>query len=176
MPRCVTALVLALLAVLLAASAAAAGGNARRVGAVDGLEPQVLAALNAARAERGLPALRLSRPLSAAADVQSRAMATRGFFAHESPDGSPFWKRVQRFYGESGYGLWSVGENLLWSSPDVDAQAAIKLWLASPKHRENMLDPRWREVGLAAVHADSAPGTYGGRAVTIVTAEFGVRR
>ena len=31
-------------------------------------------------------------------------------------------------------------------------------------------------IGLAAVHTHSAPGTYGGREVTIVTADFGVRR
>jgi len=34
----------------------------------------------------------------------------------------------------------------------------------------------WREVGVAAEHFDSAPGPFGGRSVTIVTADFGVRR
>jgi uncharacterized protein YkwD len=45
----------------------------------------------------------------------------------------------------------------------------------SPPHRANLLSPRWREVGLAAVHVGRAPGVYGGREVTIVTADFGVR-
>ena len=49
------------------------------------------------------------------------------------------------------------------------------MWLASPPHRANLLDPHWREVGLSAVHATSAPGVYGGEAATIVTADFGVR-
>jgi hypothetical protein len=39
-----------------------------------------------------------------------------------------------------------------------------------------MLNPRWLEVGVGAVYAPSAPGVYGGRDVTIVTADFGVRR
>jgi hypothetical protein len=38
-----------------------------------------------------------------------------------------------------------------------------------------MLMARWREIGRAAVHLASAPGAYGGRAVTILTADFGVR-
>jgi uncharacterized protein YkwD len=71
---------------------------------------------------------------------------------------------------------WSVGENLLWSSPSVDASGALSMWFNSPEHRKNMLTPRWREIGLSAVHVSAAPGTYGGREVTIVTADFGVRR
>jgi hypothetical protein len=39
-----------------------------------------------------------------------------------------------------------------------------------------MLTTRWREIGLSAVHVASAPGAYGGREVTIVTTDFGVRR
>ena len=48
--------------------------------------------------------------------------------------------------------------------------------MGSPGHRANLLSPRWREIGIAAVHAASAPGVYGGHEVTIVTADFGVRR
>ncbi len=38
------------------------------------------------------------------------------------------------------------------------------------------MNPRWREIGVSAVHAASAPGTYKGMDVTIVTTDFGVRR
>jgi uncharacterized protein YkwD len=102
-------------------------------------------------------------------------MAAGGFFMHESADGTAFWKRVQRFYKE-GRGYWSVGENLLWSSPDVDAGGAIQMWLDSPPHRKNLLTARWREVGISAIHVAAAPGVFGGHEVTIVTADFGVRR
>jgi hypothetical protein len=50
------------------------------------------------------------------------------------------------------------------------------MWLDSAAHRKIMLTARWREVGLSAIHVTSAPGTFGGREVTIVTADFGVRR
>jgi uncharacterized protein YkwD len=127
------------------------------------------------RIQHGLLPLKLSRPLSAAALQHAHEMAEDGYFSHDSADGSAFWKRVQRYYGSNGFGLWSVGENLLWSSPNVDATGAIKMWMESPEHRANLLTPRWREIGLAAVHQAGAPGAYHGLDVTIVAADFGVR-
>jgi uncharacterized protein YkwD len=87
-----------------------------------------------------------------------------------------FDRRIARFYPSGGSRYWSVGENLLWSSPDIDPSGAVEMWLNSPPHKKNMLTARWREVGLSAVHVVSAPGTFGSREVTIVTADFGVRR
>jgi uncharacterized protein YkwD len=49
------------------------------------------------------------------------------------------------------------------------------MWLQSAPHRKNLLTSRWREVGLAALHTSAAPGSYGGRPVTVLTADFGVR-
>ncbi len=69
-------------------------------------------------------------------------MVTGGFFAHESADGTPFSQRVRRYYGPQGYRIWSVGENLLWSSPGIGPARAVQLWLASPGHRENLLASR----------------------------------
>ena len=135
----------------------------------------MLVELNAIRRAHGLAPLRLSRPLSAAADAHSRSMGTFGFFDHDSRDGSEFWKRVQRFYGADGYGTWSVGENLLWSSGHLSAAAALELWMESPGHRKNILTARWREIGLSALKVRAAPGVYGGRDVVIITTDFGVR-
>ena len=58
---------------------------------------------------------------------------------------------------------WSVGENLLWSSPGIDGARALKLWLASPEHRKNLLDPSWREIGVPPCMSAHAPGVYHGR-------------
>ena len=103
-------------------------------------------------------------------------MVSGGFFSHESRDGTAFWKRVARFYPQGSSRYWSVGENLLWSSPDVDAAGAVRMWLNSPPHRANLLNPRWREVGLSAVHVDAGHGVFGTEPVTVLTADFGVRR
>jgi uncharacterized protein YkwD len=131
--------------------------------------------MNAVRVAHSLPPLRASRALADAARAHSLEMAQLGFFKHESADGSAFWRRVKRFYAASGYRSWEVGENLLWSSPDVDAKAAVEDWLQSREHRLILLSPRWRELGVASVHSIAAPGQFQDREVTIVTADFGAR-
>jgi uncharacterized protein YkwD len=155
--------------------ATAAGTSVRSLAAADQLESGVLVELNAIRRSHGLVPVRLSGPLTAAADAHSHSMGMFGYFQHESRDGSVFWKRVKRFYGSGGYGTWSVGENLLWSSGGLDASRALKLWMESPAHRANILSARWREIGLSAVTVTGAPGVFGGRDVVIITSDFGVR-
>ena len=102
-------------------------------------------------------------------------MAKLGFFSHDSANGQPFSQRLAQAYSPRGFRTWSVGENLVWGGPDIGAARALRLWLSSPPHRANLLNARWREIGLGAVHSASAPGVYGGRAATIVTADFGAR-
>lgn len=157
------------------ATSTAAPAPTRSLSAVKSLEEQVLTELNAVRRRHGLVPLRLSQPLGAAALAHSRAMGVHGFFDHDSRDGTEFWERVRRYYGPTGNGRWSVGENLLWSSGPLDAKAAVRMWMGSPGHRKNILTARWREIGVSALGVRSAPGVYGGRDVVIVTTDFGVR-
>jgi len=173
------ALVLACLLAALGASLAdpAVGGGAattatERLGLLD---QGVLAAVNRTRSERGLRPFVLSKELQSAARSHSRSMLEQGFFAHESAGGASFSKRIRAFYRSAGYMSWSVGENLLSSSSDVSAQAAIDAWLASPGHRENMLSPAWREVGIGALRTRSAGGEFGGKPTWVITMDFGVR-
>jgi uncharacterized protein YkwD len=158
------------------AAAGPAGANSQAPATAMGvLEQGVLADVNALRHQYGLASLRFSAKLAAAAHAHSVEMARRGYFSHDSANGSSFDRRIVRYYPLRGTRYWSVGENLLWSSPDVDAAGALDMWMGSPEHRKILLTGRWREIGLAAVHVATAPGTYGGREVTIVTADFGVR-
>jgi uncharacterized protein YkwD len=159
-------------ACLVSGAGAATQAPAASLGA---LERGVYADINALRVSHDLPPLRLSASLTNAARAHSQEMETDGYFEHSSDDGTLFWKRIQRFYPSANYGFWSVGENLLWSAPDIDAQHALTMWLNSPEHRKNMLDPHWREIGVSAVHAAHAPGVFKGLEVTIVTTDFGVR-
>jgi uncharacterized protein YkwD len=140
------------------------------------LETGLLGKINALRAGRGLARLRLHDRLRAAALEHSREMARRGFFSHRSPGGSTFAQRVQRHYGPAGYRYWSAGENLIWSSGPLAPSMVVDSWLQSPGHRKVLLEASWREVGIGAVEVTAAPGVYDGMDVTIVTADFGVRR
>lgn len=178
-PRGVTALRLAVvLAVLvagafLAASALATGGAAQKLPA---LNHQVLAAVNRFRVAHGLVALRESRALDRSARQHSLEMGRDGFFGHSSANGTVFWRRIQRYYPTGTYSYWSVGENLLWASPDVNAGSAMKMWIASPEHLKNLLATQWRQIGVSAVTVPHASGAFEGRRVTIITTDFGVRR
>ena len=136
----------------------------------------VVSEINAIRAQHGLRALRFVRPLTAAAGQHSAEMGTRGYFSHDSADGTSFWKRLEGFYVSTGYSYWSVGENLLWSSEPLTPAEAVTMWMNSPSHRKNLLDKNWRQIGLSVKTFTSAPGVYHGLDVTIVTADFGTRR
>jgi uncharacterized protein YkwD len=142
---------------------------------LSGYEFDIVRRMNAIRTARGLRALRVSRQLSAAAAYHTNQMGLRGFFEHESANGTDFWKRIERFYPSRSASSWSVGENILWGSPEISAAKAVREWMQSPPHRANILSREWREVGLGATHFDSAPGPYRGGPVTIVTADFGAR-
>ena len=135
----------------------------------------MLVRVNEIRAQHGLVPLRLSARLTDAAAAHSEQMAVDGYFDHASADGTTFSKRIGHWYGPRDRGYWSVGENLLWSSPQVGPGAALRTWMGSPEHRANILDPKWREIGVSSVHVASAPGVFGGREVTIITTDFGVR-
>jgi uncharacterized protein YkwD len=161
---------------LLAAPVAGSAPASGRTVSATALSNQILREVNRVRAQHGLRPLAASPQLAGAAASHSRSMALRGYFAHESADGSVFWHRIQHYYGGSGFHYWAVGENLVWASPSLSAKQAVQMWIKSPPHRANLLSTRWQQIGLSAVHSPSASGTYQGRAVTIVTADFGVRR
>ena len=169
-----------LLVALVAAAVLAGPGSARTdvatTASTGELENAVLAQINALRRSHGVAPLRLNVRLRAAADSHSGAMVQRGFFSHTSADGTPFSARIARYYPRGRSGYRAMGENLLWSSPDVDAARALRMWLNSPPHRANLLRASWREIGLSAVHASAAPGVFRNSPVTVLTANFGVRR
>jgi uncharacterized protein YkwD len=164
----------AVVAVLVVPQSVSAGSRSGVIRAGQ-LSSALVVQVNALRIAHGLVPLRVSPFLGAAANVHSTQMARLGYFSHDSANGSPFSARIATYYPARGYRSWTVGENLLWASPDVSAVRALKLWLASPPHRANLLNPHWREIGLVAVHATRAPGVYGNAPTTIVTADFGAR-
>ena len=138
------------------------------------LELQVAKRVNAVRRRHGLQPLRLSRALRASARGHSREMGRGGYFEHESATGVPFWRRIERHYGSNGYAHWEVGENILWQSGRATAIQVVRAWMLSQGHRDNILSGIWRELGLGALRT-RAGGTYGGRSVTIVTLDLGIR-
>lgn len=168
-------LLLALVAALLGGARAHAGvAEARSATGPDSVETlasSLLEQINGARQASGLRGLRISSALRRAATAQARWLTRSGSFTHSSADGSSPATRIRRYYRGS-----LVGETLLWGSPSLDAAQALERWLASPAHRRVLLDRRFREIGLSAVSAEDAPGTYSGLDVTVVVADLGSPR
>ena len=165
---------IAVLVIVAAGLVAASGASARS--AVTARGRGLLAQINTFRAAHGLHTLRLCRQLDAASSQHSREMVADGYFGHDSADGTSALVRIKRYYPSRTHGNWAAAENLLWASPRISAAAALRAWIASPEHLRNLLDPRWRQIGVSAVHSPSAPGLYRHHAVTVITTDFGVRR
>jgi uncharacterized protein YkwD len=165
-----------LAAVAVGATAAPARPSAHNETQLSSLNRQVAAAINAFRRAHGLAQLRISSSLNGSSRQHSNEMGADGYFAHRSYNGRAFWERIQAYYSAANYSYWTVGENLLWKSPDVSAATALNMWIASPEHLRNLLDPHWTDLGVSSVHVDSAGGVYGGKPVTIITTDFGARR
>jgi uncharacterized protein YkwD len=157
------------------AAASPARSTARSEKELLSLNREIAIRINHFRRAHGRASLHLCRQLNASARQHSKEMGADGYFDHPSADGTPFWKRIQRYYSSSNYSYWTVGENLLFSSPTVTATTALRMWIRSPEHLRNLLDPNWRNLGVSAVHVTDAGGVYGGSTVTIITTDFGAR-
>jgi len=157
-------------------ASADAATRGTRVTQVPQLARELIVAVNTLRRSHKLRPLVLSPRLQRAGEGHALALARSGQFTHSWPDGRPFGTWILGFYPAARYRYWRVGENLVWASPTLTAEQAVDDWLASPKHRQVLLTPAWRQLGIGVVDAQAAPGAYGGSRVTVAAAEFGVRR
>ncbi|MBL8230776.1 MAG: CAP domain-containing protein [Bryobacterales bacterium] len=110
-------------------------------------EWRIFDAVNQERARRGIPALQWNSRLAEVARQHSVAMATRGFFSHTDPLRGDLGRRLAR----AKVAYTSCAENIYRQSGSGDpARRALEGWLASPGHRDAMLEPDFRETGLGA--------------------------
>jgi uncharacterized protein YkwD len=122
--------------------------------------------LNEERAARGLARLHSARRLDAAATRQARDMVARQYFSHVSPEGSRLIDRVRASRYLRGWPGYELGEILAWGTGSLSSPPSIvEAWLASSGHRRIVVNPAYREVGVAAVAgvpfvSDVAGGTY----------------
>ncbi|HZO93561.1 MAG TPA: CAP domain-containing protein [Candidatus Baltobacteraceae bacterium] len=107
---------------------------------------RLLADVNAAREQRGLPPLVEDPQLSRFALEVAEQMATRHYFGHTDPDGVTFEDRVR----SSGLRFRYAAENMAF---DEDEAHANEAFLTSPGHYANIVDRHPRYVGTAVVSA-----------------------
>jgi hypothetical protein len=126
----------------------------------------LLADTNSARAANGAGSLTLNAKLDAAAQNSADDMAARNYWSHNTPDGNPPWVWVNA----QGYSYQKLGQNL--ATGFSDEQSTINGWMNSPPHRENLLNPAFKDVGFG--YANNPDYTAaGGGPMTIVVAFYG---
>jgi len=125
---------------------------------------EVISLTNERRKTQGLGTVQLDESLSQAAAKKASDMFARDYWAHVSPIGTQPWF----FITEAGYGYRYAGENLardFTNAPDV-----VQAWMDSPTHRDNLLNSKYQDIGVAVVD-----GNLGGRETTLVVQMFGTK-
>jgi len=124
---------------------------------------RIIQLTNEERARSGLSTLVVNEKLSKAAATKAQDMIDNDYFAHISPAGVTPWFWMQ----QAGYSYSVAGENL--AIDFVQAEDVADAWMASPSHRDNILQPDYVETGVAVLTGDYQGGTS-----TVVVHMFGL--
>ncbi len=123
-----------------AVSQAASAGPSVAAGSTTqpGVESQLLSLTNSSRVKAGLPVLVSSSTLVSIARGWSAHMAAAHSLSHNPS------------LAGAVSGWYSIGENVAEASSAAQAQS---LFMASPDHRANILEPLYNRVGIGVVRA-----------------------
>jgi uncharacterized protein YkwD len=135
----------------------------------------ILCLVNREREAVGENPLRANERLQMAAQGHSEEMSLGDYFEHRGLQGATPLSRMRAagyvYNSRLGYEL---GENLGWGTLRLATPGAIvAAWMASPGHRENILDPRYRDTAIG-VSPDPPASLAHGQAGAVYTQDFGV--
>jgi uncharacterized protein YkwD len=143
----------------LAVAVSACGPTVSSSSTGGGFEDGVIAAMNQDRAAAGLGPLAWDGQLGPMAQNWSDQIAASGNLVHSNLGGA---------ISASYMSAWrSLAENLLVAGGDLTPAGAESMWMNSPEHRANILNPSMDYVGIGT--ARDASGRLW------VVAEFGAR-
>ncbi|MCC8189099.1 MAG: CAP domain-containing protein [Planctomycetes bacterium] len=111
--------------------------------------------VNEERATRGMRPLTRRPELDAVAQTHAQDLIRMNRLSHTSSDGRKLENRLENLEWE-----WA-GENLARNKGfDTPAKEAVKGWIGSPKHFENMFRPDFSHTGIAALYDADSQFTY----------------
>lgn len=122
----------------------------------------IVSLTNESRKAAGLQTLKINKKLSLAAQKKAEDMLKNQYFSHESRSGKLAWD----FLDEIGYNYLFAGENLAMNFNS--AEEITQGWLTSLKHKENILDKNYTNIGIGI-----AAGKFLDVNTTIVVQMFG---
>lgn len=117
---------------------------------------------NIEREKKGLGKVLENEALDKAAKLKGENMLAENYWAHFAPSGKTPWD----FILGAGYHFTFAGENLaknFYTSDEV-----VAAWMNSPTHRDNLLNSRYKDIGMAVVE-----GVLNGQKTILVVQEFG---
>lgn len=128
-----------------------------RVNQISISEMGIIRFINEERLKFGLSELSYNGELHNSATMKANDMCVNQYFAHKSPDGVFF----DSLLSVAGYEYDFGGENL--AREFNSSKIIVKAWMASPSHRDNILEARFEDVGIGICN-------------DIVVAHFGVEK
>lgn len=125
----------------------------------------VAESVNEARQAAGKATLSTDTQLNQAASLKANDMLTKNYWSHNAPDGTQPW----HWFELSGYTYQSAGENL--AKDFMTSGGLVQAWMDSQSHRENMLNGKFENIGVAVVN-----GSLENKETTLVVALFGTKK
>lgn len=126
------------------------------------LKENIVVLSNTERTKNELEPLRDNKTLNSAAEAKLSDMFAKNYWDHTGPNGETAWD----FISADGYQYLLAGENL--ARGFASSKEVVSAWMASPTHRANILNPRFKEVGLAI-----GTGKINGKQTTVIVQIFG---
>ncbi|MCP4422068.1 MAG: CAP domain-containing protein, partial [Chloroflexi bacterium] len=112
----------------------------------EAFELEVIRLANLERTSRGLPPLLRNSDLTDAARNHNLDMIANDFFSHTGSDGSwPHERACREGFAPYDWGDCYAGENI---AAEHATPSSVVTWWMSNNHRDNILEPRFREIGL----------------------------
>jgi uncharacterized protein YkwD len=130
--------------------------NEKAASANYALERRAFDIVNEQRVMKGLPPLKWNEDMARVARLHSNNMARYKFFSHTGRDGSTPQSRAKSLGVRNWY---VIGENIAFNKGfRKPVEMACQHWMASPGHRENILDRGWTDAGIGVAIAED--GSY----------------
>lgn len=126
----------------------------------------VIQLVNKERVSRGLDIVAENSSLTRAAQDKLDDMIKHDYFSHTSPNGVTPWYWIEK----NGYDYKYAGENLAVNFSSAEDQH--ESWMASSTHRKNILNPTYKEIGVAVANGE-INGTYSTIAVQLFSTKAG---
>lgn len=119
---------------------------AEEVNAAKNYEHQVLDLVNEERAKAGIAPLKMDKELFDCAQIRSQELVT--LFSHTRPDGKSYSTITKK----------TVGENI--AAGQTTPKSVMDTWMNSQGHRANILDSRYKSIGIGYFKSTSGYGHY----------------